>query len=62
MVEVSASKDGQINSRVFAAERLTKTYVTGEVTVQALRGIDLEISAGEVVVLLGPSAAASRPY
>src|SRR5215471_10591400 len=55
MVEVSASKDGQINARVFAAERLTKTYVAGEVTMQALRGIDLEISAGEVVVLLGPS-------
>src|SRR5215469_8429616 len=55
MVEVSASKDGQINARVFAAERLTKAYVAGEVTVQALRGIDLEISAGEVVVLLGPS-------
>ena len=55
MVEVGASKDGQINARVFAAERLTKTYVAGEVTVQALRGIDLEISAGEVVVLLGPS-------
>src|SRR5215471_19249247 len=55
MVEVSAGKDGQINARVFAAERLTKTYVAGEVTVQALRGIDLEISAGEVVVLLGPS-------
>src|SRR5215470_5195301 len=55
MVEVSAGKDGQINARVFAAERLTKTYVAGEVTVQALRGVDLEISGGEVVVLLGPS-------
>ena len=41
MVEVSASKDGQINARVFAAERVTKTYIAGEVTVQALRGIDL---------------------
>ena len=41
MVEASASKDGQINARVFAAERVTKTYIAGEVTVQALRGIDL---------------------
>src|SRR5215472_5317436 len=55
MGEVSAGRDGQINARVFAAERLTKTYAAGEVTVQALRGIDLEISAGEVVVLLGRS-------
>ena len=40
---------------VFAAQALTKTYVSGEVEVQALRGIDLDIVAGEVVVLLGPS-------
>ncbi|BCH25043.1 ABC transporter ATP-binding protein [Mesorhizobium sp. L-8-3] len=40
---------------VFSAESLTKTYVTGEAEVCALRGVDLEIPAGEVVVLLGPS-------
>ena len=40
---------------VFTAQTLTKTYVTGEVAVHALRGLDLEISSGEVVVLLGPS-------
>ena len=40
---------------VFAAHALTKTYTSGEVAVQALRGVDLEIRAGEVVVLLGPS-------
>jgi putative ABC transport system ATP-binding protein len=40
---------------VFAARALTKTYVSGEVEVQALRGVDLNIGAGEVVVLLGPS-------
>ena len=40
---------------VFTAKALTKTYTSGEVQVQALRGLDLTISAGEVVVLLGPS-------
>lgn len=41
--------------RVFSAERLTKTYISGEVEVRALQGVDFEISSGEVVVLLGPS-------
>ena len=33
----------------------TKTYGVGEVAVQALRAVDLEIRAEEFVVLLGPS-------
>ena len=40
---------------VFRARGLTKTYRMGEVLVQALRGIDLELYRGELVVLLGPS-------
>ena len=34
---------------------LTKVYHTGDVEVQALRGIDLELYAGELAVMLGPS-------
>ena len=40
---------------VFRARGLTKTYRMGEVEVPALRGVDLELDAGELVVLLGPS-------
>ena len=40
---------------VFTACALTKVYAAGEVQVQALRGLDLDVWAGEVVVLLGPS-------
>ncbi len=40
---------------VFAARGLTKVYVMGEVEVHALRGVDLDLYAGELVVLLGPS-------
>jgi putative ABC transport system ATP-binding protein len=37
------------------AHALTKVYGSGEVQVQALRGVDLELRGGEIVVLLGPS-------
>jgi putative ABC transport system ATP-binding protein len=40
---------------VFHAEGLTKTYQMGEVQVHALRGVDLDLYQGELVVLLGPS-------
>lgn len=40
---------------VFQARGITKTYHMGEVEVQALRGVDLDLYAHEFVVLLGPS-------
>ncbi|MFM8574097.1 MAG: ABC transporter ATP-binding protein [Pirellula sp.] len=40
---------------VFQALQLTKTYPMGDVEVQALKGVDLELYAGEFIVILGAS-------
>jgi len=40
---------------VFRVRGLTKVYGTGETAVRALDGVDLDLNAGELVVLLGPS-------
>jgi putative ABC transport system ATP-binding protein len=40
---------------VFAARGLTKVYGSGAAEVRALAGVDLDLFAGELVVLLGPS-------
>lgn len=38
-----------------AVRELTKTYVEGAASVPALRGVDLDVASGEVVMLVGPS-------
>jgi putative ABC transport system ATP-binding protein len=43
------------DAHLFEARGVTKVYRAGEVDVQALRGVDLDVVAGEVLVLLGPS-------
>ena len=45
----------QATGAVFRARGLTKIYRMGDVEVHALRGVDLELRRGELVVLLGPS-------
>ena len=45
----------QDNEAVFCVKGLTKVYDMGEVKVHALRGIDLDLFHGELVVLLGAS-------
>jgi putative ABC transport system ATP-binding protein len=40
---------------VLRVQGLTKIYRMGEIAVQALRGIDLQLISGEFLVLLGPS-------
>jgi len=44
-----------VDEPVFRTRGLAKTYRTGEVEVNALRDVDLDVFRGEFVVLLGPS-------
>lgn len=43
------------DGKVYRVRGLTKVYGEGPTAVHALRGVDLEISRGELLVLLGPS-------
>ncbi len=52
MIEPAASGRTEV---VFATRGLTKTYVVGEVEIHALRGVDLDLYAGELTVMLGAS-------
>jgi putative ABC transport system ATP-binding protein len=40
---------------IIRASGVKKTYFTGKVTVEALRGVDLEVRRGEMVAVMGPS-------
>jgi len=50
-----APSPAPIAAPIIAAQGLTLRFGEGEAAVEVLRGIDLEIGAGETVALLGPS-------
>ena len=44
-----------MTQQIVTAQKVHKTFRNGEIEVHALRGIDLEVSAGEMVAIMGPS-------
>ena len=52
---MSAALDGQDGARVVAAHDVTRRYGEDSTAVEALRGVSLEVQAGELVAVMGPS-------
>ena len=55
LVVVTRAPEQPRGEAVFRVRALTKTYRTGDVSVQALRSLDLDLYRGELIVLLGAS-------
>ncbi len=55
MMKHDVQQPNSNHSITLSTKGVTKDYHTGEVIIRALRGVDLEFSKGELVVLLGPS-------
>ncbi len=51
----AAGAVGEGAQTVFEARGITKVYHVGEIDINALRGVDLDLYSGELVVFLGPS-------
>jgi putative ABC transport system ATP-binding protein len=52
---MTASADGQAREIVVAASDLTRRYGGDATAVNALRGVSLQVSVGELVAVMGPS-------
>ena len=51
------SSNGVINRGVIHTEKLTRNLVSKKETIEAVKGVDIDVAAGELVAFLGPNGA-----
>ena len=54
-IAIEPKETGTGGKPVIRLENVFKTYDLGEIQVQALRGVSLEVREGEFVAVMGPS-------
>lgn len=61
-MQVLTDVERQAKPPLYRVDGLTKTYGSGRSAVDALRGVDMEVAEGQLIVLLGPSGSGKSTF